>query len=840
MQPLLPLRLKSFIASALLLALPFSAHNANSADDSNKTGASHKPGTSHKTVPVYKNPAKPIDARVNDLLKRMTLEEKVAQLQTVWVARQKLETEAGEFTAEHAQDIIGLGIGQVARPAENKAVLSPNKTPAQTLAFTNAVQKFLVENTRLGIPAIFHEEALHGHAGRNATSFPQAIALASTWDPGAIEQVYTIAAKEMRAIGTHQALAPVLDVARDPRWGRIEETMGEDPYLVSELGVAAVKGFQGAGKDIGKERVLATLKHLAGHGEPTGGLNTAPAPIGERSLRENFLLPFEAAVKVAHARSVMASYNEIDGIPSHSNVDLLQNILRGEWNFTGAVVSDYFAIAELINRHHLAADKSDAALMAMAAGVDVETPDGDAYKALVQLVNDKKISIKKIDQAVARVLHEKFSLGLFDTPYTPVTDVDAFVGNPQHALLAQQVAEKSIILLKNEKNILPLNKATLKSIAVIGPHIDETLIGGYSDVPKKTVSILQGLTEYLGGAVTVHHEKGTLLTIEKWPSHPDSAAANSRSKQRWHTDEVVLASPAETKGMIEKAVVAAQKSDVAIVVVGDNEGTSREAWSDGHLGDRTSLELLGEQQALVDAVLATGKPTVVLLIGGRPLAISQLAETAPAILQGWYLGQETGRAVARVLFGDVNPGGKLPVSVPRSAGHLPVYYNYKPSAKRGYAFEKTDALYPFGFGLSYTQFTYNDMQLDKTTLGANETVNISVTVTNTGKRAGDEIVQLYTNDPVASVTQPVKQLRGFKRVNLAAGQSVRVVFTLSANQFAFYDRAMKFMLEPGKINVMVGGSSVELPLKAELNVTGKATDVSRSKVYITPAAVNYL
>jgi beta-glucosidase len=437
-------------------------------------------------------------------------------------------------------------------------------------------------------------------------------------------------------------------------------------------------------------------------------------------------------------------------------------------------------------------------------------------------------------------LHEKFVLGLFDNPYTTVTDVDAFVGNEQHVAVALRAAEKSMVLLKNDKNILPLNKATIKSVALIGPHVDETLIGGYSDVPKKTVSILQGLQEYLGDDVVLNYEKGTLLTIEKWASNVDSAAANTRSKQRWHTDEVVLATKADTKGMIAKAVAAAQKSDVAIVVVGDNEATSREAWGDQHLGDRTSLELLGEQQELVDAVLATGKPTVVLLIGGRPLAITKLAETAPAILQGWYLGQETGHAVARVLFGEVNPGGKLPVSVPRSAGHLPVYYNYKPAAKRGYAFDKTDALYPFGFGLSYTQFAYSDMQWSKTKLKANEAVDISVTITNTGKRAGDEIVQLYSNDPVASVTQPVKQLRGFKRINLAPQQSMRVTFTLSANQLGFYDRNMDFVLEPGKINLLLGASSADIRLKGELDIVGKTTDISAQKIYLTPVAVNPL
>jgi beta-glucosidase len=478
--------------------------------------------------------------------------------------------------------------------------------------------------------------------------------------------------------------------------------------------------------------------------------------------------------------------------------------------------------------------------MAMTAGVDVETPDGDAYKNLIQLVNDKKISIKQIDQAVVRVLREKFELGLFDNPYTNTRDVDAFVGNNQHAAVALQAAEKSIVLLKNEKGILPLDKSKLRSVALIGPHVDETLIGGYSDVPKKTVSILQGLKEYLGSDVAIHHEKGTLLTIEKWASHPDSAAANTRSKQRWHTDEVVLATQADTQGMIEKAVVAAKQSDVAIVVVGDNEATSREAWSDTHLGDRTSLELLGEQQALVDAVLATGKPTVVLLVGGRPLAISKLAQTAPAIVQGWYLGQETGHAVARVLFGEVNPGGKLPVSVARSVGHLPAYYNHKPAAKRGYAFDKTDALFSFGHGLSYTQFNYSEMRWSKSQLMAGDKVDISVTLTNSGTRAGDEVVQLYINDPVASVTQPVKLLRGFKRVHLNPQQSAQVTFTLSANQFGFYDREMNYVVEPGKINLMVGSSSADIRLKGELEVVGKTANVGNAKVYLTPARVSRL
>lgn len=788
--------------------------------------------------PLYKDSSQPVDKRVNDLLKRMTLEEKVAQLQSVWQQRQDLETDDGIFNPEKAKEILGMGVGHLVRPSENKEIKTPNKTPLQTVIFTNALQKWLVDNTRLGIPALFHDEALHGHAGLHSTSFPQAIALGSSWDADLLYEVNRVIAEETRVRGVHQVLSPIMDVARDPRWGRIEETMGEDPYLIAELGVAQVKGLQGEdGENIPANRVIATLKHLAGHGEPTGGLNIAPTPTGERGLKEIFLPPFEAAVRVGGVRSVMASYNEVDGIPSHSNVELLDTILRKEWSFDGTIVSDYFAIEELMERHHLTDSLGGAARLALTAGVDVETPNIKAYGELARLVKEKKISEKIIDQSVARVLRDKFMLGLFENPYAKVEGIEEFVGNAEHRKLAQLAAEKSIVLLKNEKQLLPLNKNQIQSIALIGPHADETLLGGYSDVPKQTVSILQGLQEYLGEKTLIHFERGTLLTKLHWKPFADSIAANSYSKERWHNDGVVLATSADTKGMIEKAVAAAKKSDIAIVVVGDNEATSREAWAETHLGDRTSLDLLGEQQALVDAVLATGKPTVVLLIGGRPLSITKISETAPAILQGWYLGQETGTAVARVLFGDVNPGGKLPVSVPRSVGHLPVYYNHKPTAKRGYAFDKTDALFPFGFGLSYTQFTYSDLQLNKTKIAVNETLEITMTITNTGTYAGDEVVQLYVNDPVATVTQPVKLLKGFKRVSLQPKESKKVTFTLSANQLAFYDRHMQYVVEPGAINVMLGSSSADIRLNNQFEITGKTTDVSKTKVYLTPVTV---
>jgi beta-glucosidase len=785
---------------------------------------------------LYKDAAQPVDARVKDLLSKMTLEEKVAQLQTVWIKRQQLETNGGEFTETKAESILGKGIGQVARPAENKG--GNGKIPSQTAAFTNDIQQWLKEETRLGIPTMFHEEALHGHAGRNATSFPQAIGMASTWDPQLVHDMYALAAKELRSIGVHQALTPILDVARDPRWGRIEETMGEDPYLIAALGVAGVKGFQDSsdGK-IGKNGVIATLKHLAGHGQPEGGQNTAPAAVTDRVMKEVFLFPFEAVVKEAHPRSVMASYNEIDGIPSHSNVDLLQKTLRDDWGFDGVIVSDYFAIPELAGRHHLTDSKAEAARLALIAGVDVETPDGDTYPNLIKLVKEGKLPEAAVDVSVARVLREKFMLGLFDNATVDTKTVDDFVGNDQHRALALKAAEKAMVLLKNDGNILPLTASKLKTVAVIGPHADETLLGGYSDVPKQTVSVLQGIRDYLGKNVKVLSEQGTLITVDSGSMTPAEEQANSRSKRRWNSDKVELATQDDTKGMIEKAVAAAKKSDVAIVVIGDNEATSREAWAEQHMGDRTSLDLLGEQQALVDAVLATGKPTVVLLIGGRPLAITKLAEKAPAIIQGWYLGQETGRAVARVLFGDVNPSGKLPVSVPRSVGQLPVFYNHKPTAKRGYLGDDNKPLYPFGYGMSYTSFDYKDLKLSKPSIKAGEAVDISMTVTNTGSRAGDEIVQLYINDVVATVTQPVKVLKGFQRVSLAPKASARVTFTLAANQLGLYDRQMKYVLEPGAIKLMVGRSSADIELDDTLQITGDVVDIAKSKVYLTPVKV---
>ena len=779
---------------------------------------------------VYQDASLPTEQRVSDLLNQMTLQEKVAQLQTVWHEGRELKGPNGALKTSKAEKILPLGIGHIARPSEDLS-------PEDTVKYTNAIQKWLIDNTRLSIPAIFHEEALHGHAASEATSFPQAIAMASTWDPQLIYDIYQASAQEVRARGGNQALTPILDVARDPRWGRIEETMGEDPYLIGELGVSAVKGFQGDEQNIPENRVMATLKHLAGHGQPTGGLNIAPAPIGERALREVFLFPFEAAVTLAHVGSVMASYNEIDGIPSHANKMLLTDILRDEWGFDGLLVSDYYAINELITRHGLAGTKENAAIMALNAGVDVEMPDREVFPLLEKLVNDKKVSIQKIDTAVTRILREKFKLGLFENPYTDENAVNAIVGSQAHRDLAQTTAEKAMVLLKND-GVLPLDKTKVKSVAVIGPHADETLLGGYSDIPRQTVTILDGLRNKLGKNARVEFSRGALITQDIEDPLPASVKAQSYSKVRWNKKSMKLADLSNAQALIDDAVALAKRSDVAVVVVGSNEGSSREAWAENHLGDRDSLHLLGKQHALVEAVLATGTPTVLILSNGRPLTLGNLYQDAPAIIEAWYLGQETGTALANVLFGDVNPSGKLPLTLPKTIGQLPVFYNHKPSAKRGYIFGDTAPAFAFGHGLSYTTFDYGDLSIDAANAEANGTVSVSFTLTNSGDVDGEEVAQLYIRDVFSSVTRPVKELKGFKRVALKAGESKKVTFELPINLLAFYDAQMRFVVEPGEIKLMIGSASDDVRLEDAFEITGEVSEIQQAqKAYLTNVSV---
>jgi beta-glucosidase len=741
------------------------------------------------TVPAYRDPKLSIDRRVADLLSRMTPEEKLAQLVSVGWQQTRLEDPGTHlFSPEQARKLIPHGIGEVTRPSDRH-------DGRGALVFANAVQKYLVEQTRLGIPAMLHEEALHGFVAPGATSFPQAIGLAATFDPALAEQIFTVTARQTRARGVQHVLAPVVDVARDPRWGRFEETYGEDPFLVSRMGVAAVLGLQGRrppAAPIDDHHVLATAKHFTAHGTPEGGRNTAPGNWSAHVLREVFLPPFEALVREAGVGSVMASYNEVDGVPSHANRWLLTDLLRGEWGFQGLVVSDYFGVAELERKHHVVADLPAAGRVALEAGVDLEVPEAEGFTHLLAEVKAGRLAQARIDEAVGRVLRTKFLLGLFEHPYTdPTFQPEAAADRA----LARKAADEAIVLLKNDRHLLPLDPGRLRSIAVIGPNAAVTRLGGYSGTPDRTVSIADGLRARLGDKVKVTTAPGCGLTV---------------GNRGWADDVIELPSPADDARQIAEAARLAAAADVVVLALGQNEQLSREAWADNHLGDRLSLDLPGRQMELARAVLAAGRPTVLVLIHGSPLSIPELARDVPAILDGFYLGEETGTAVAGVLCGDVSPAGRLPASVPRSVGTVPVYYDHKPSAGRPYLFEQPGPLWPFGHGLSYTTFRYDKLAVRPAQIGPQGRTTVSVTVTNSGQRASDEVVQLYIHDLVSSVTRPVQELKGFQRIHLNPGEARRVEFSLGPAELGFYDANMKWVVEPGRFEIMAGGSSADL------------------------------
>jgi beta-glucosidase len=752
-----------------------------------------------------KNPNLPIEERVADLLARMTLEEKAAQMIGVWQGKsQTLVDEKGNFDLEKAKAHYkdGHGLGQVGRPSD----AGGGRNARQQAELTNAIQKFFIENSRLGIPVIFHEECLHGQAAPDGTSFPQPIGLGATFDPDLVRRLFEMTAEEARVRGTHQALTPVVDVAREPRWGRVEETYGEVPYLVSRMGIAAVQGFQGDGTFKNKKSVIATLKHFAAHGQPESGTNCAPVNVSERVLREAFLFPFKEAIQKGGAMSVMASYNEIDGVPSHANRWLLRKVLRDEWGFKGFVVSDYYAIRELHVRadfgfgNHIAKDGKEAASLAAQAGVNIELPEPDCYKHLVELVREGRLEESVLDELVAAMLTYKFKLGLFDDPYVDPDTAERIVGSAANQKLALQAARETITLLKNDHSAAPLDIKKVKTLAVIGPNADRELLGGYSGKPKRVSTVLGGIRERVGNAVNVLYHEGCKITIGG----------------SWQQDGVTPSDPESDRKNFAEAVKIAQQADVIVLAIGGNEQTSREAWALNHLGDRADLEMVGRQDELVNAIAALGKPVIAFLFNGRPLSVRNLVEKVPVIFECWYLGQETGRAVAEVLFGDINPGGKLPITIPRSVGHIPAYYNYKPMARRGYLFGSVEPLFAFGYGLSYTQFQFSKPRLEKSLIRPDESTRVLVELTNTGAAAGDEVVQMYIRDKVSSVTRPIKELKGFQRITLQPGEMKTVALDIAPEHLAFYDIDMNYVVEPGEFEIMVGNSSRDQDLQKVL------------------------
>ncbi len=751
-------------------------------------------------TPPYKNPSLPVEARLADLLGRMTLEEKVAQLQGFRPKDPKAFDEQGNFVGGSDAAALANGAGSLWAGGDRFA-----RDPRSRVLRLNSVQKYMLEKTRLGIPVFVFSEAVHGYMAAGATSFPAAIALGGTWDTALVERVFAAAAQEASARGVRQVLAPVLDLARDPRWGRFDECYGEDPYLVSRMGMAAIYGLQGRSELVGPGHVAATLKHFAGHGQPEGGRNIAPVSLSDREMRECHLYPFEMAVRVAHAHALMASYNEWDGVPNHVNHRLLTDILRTEWGFNGFVMSDGGGIDVLYEDHHAAAGPAEAGILSLEAGVDYDLGGkGRCFSTLAEEERAGRVSRAAIDRAAAGVLRVKFLSGLFDRPFTD-PDLAARVTNTeQHRELAREAADEALVLLKNDGRVLPLDASKLKTLAVIGPNAADVHLGGYSAVPMEGVSVLQGMKDFAGASFKVLYAEGCKLTV----NHASGWLVN---------ENPVLNDEAGDSRLIDEAVDTALKSDAVILVLGESELLRREAWSEAHLGDRDSLDLVGRQRELAAAVLATGKPVVVLLINGGPLSVNYLQEHAPAIVECWYLGQQTGQAVADAVFGKVSPSGKLSVTFPRSVGQVPDYYDHKPSRMRSYVLADSTPLYPFGFGLSYASFGYRNLRVSPARMGTGGTASVLVDVTNTGAVRADEVVELYVHAVVSLPVRPVEELKDFQRVTLDPGETRTVAFTLTPDKLEAYDLDMRRRVQPGDFEVLVGKSSADV-LRAGLSV----------------------
>ena len=738
----------------------------------------------------YKNPNLTPDERAKDLLSRMSLEDKIPQLIARWVGHPYKFDEAFFKDTALARKILGNGL------LSAQPYYADLKT---TVKSRNLIQQYLKEKTKWGIPALFVDEGQHGIMKPEATSFPMAIGLACSWDTDLFEQVYTSIAHELRSRGSTHVLSPVIDVCRDPRWGRVEETYGEDPYLNGCYAIAAVKGFQGSSNGIiAPNHVAATLKHFCGHGQPEGGNNQAPANYSERVLREFHFPPFKAVIEAAKPLSIMPSYNEIDGKPSHNNSWLLKEVLRKEWGYQGMLVSDFNGIDQLYEKHLVAKDLKDAGRKAFNAGVQYEFPSPKCYPHLAELVKEGKVKMEDIDSAVYLALRLKFQLGLFENATVDLNEAIKVSKDEKTRELALKAAHESIVLLKNENSLLPLQKGKYKKIAVVGPCADHVFTGGYSGDPYQKISILEGIKNKVGSNTKVVFAEGCKIL---------DSVSNS-SYENWKTNKIKFTSRAENLKLIKEAVAVAKDAEVIVVAVGETEQLCREAFSKEHIGDEMTLDLLGEQEELVKAMKATGKPVIVYLMNGRPLSVNYIAQNIPAVIEGWYMGQETGTAVADILFGDVNPSGKLTITIPKSVGQLPLYYNHKPSAQfNNYVSQDIQPLYKFGFGLSYTNFTYDNIQFSSDKIDKDGTVDVTVDVTNSGKVKGDEIVQLYIHQKVASVTRPVMELKGFERISLNPGETKLVHFTIDKSKLSFWDYDMHYTVESGDFEIMIGKSS---------------------------------
>jgi beta-glucosidase len=747
---------------------------------------------------------------VDDLLDRMTLAEKLAQLGCVWSTQL---VDGPEFSLEAAARLMPDGTGQVTRIAASTGL-----RPQGLAVFQNEIQRFLLEETRLGIPAIIHEEAVAGFCARDAVQFPQAIGLASTWDRDLLEEVADHIRTEMLAVGARQSLSPVLDIARDPRWGRVEETYGEDPVLAGELGVAYVRGLQGTGpvrpdgsQALGLGRgVVATGKHFLGYGLPDGGLNHGPVQLGSRELREVFAEPFAAAIRDAGLASVMNSYSSVDGLPCAGSALILTELLRGELGFDGTVVADYFAVDLLRTHHRVAPTKGVAAAKALLAGMDVELPALDCYAELPPLVDAGVLPIEVIDAAVRRVLDQKEALGLFENPYVDDGVAAAAFGTPTGRSLARRTAVESLVLLDNDGTLPLAVGPDLRRIAVIGPAADDPrLLEGDYHYPAH-LEIIYGTADQGAGADLLPQAGGAFAA---GPYLPDivTPLAGLRAALLGTEVEVTHQRGCDITGSdrsgLTTAVDAAAAADVVVLCVGGRSGLTLDA-TVGEARDAVDLDLTGVQLELLDAVATTGTPVITVVVSGRVHTLDVVEERSAATVLAWLPGIEGGSALADVLLGAVAPSGRLPVSLPRSVGQVPVHYNHRAGGGRSqfwgdYTDSPSSPLHPFGYGLSTTTFDYSPVVVEE---GSTTTATrVTVTVTNTGTRAGDEVVQCYLHDEMASVARPERQLVGFVRIPLDPGEARQVTFTIHPSRLAFFDENFRFVCEPGAFRVEIGG-----------------------------------
>lgn len=735
----------------------------------------------------YMSPKFPVDERVHDLLSRMTVEEKIEQMMTFDVSQKKWHDAKGIFQIKLAKEDLKSTFGQLVG-------LGELKTGKESALMYNIIQKYIIEHSRLGIPAFMGSDMLNGHKAKDATAFPLPIGLASTWNEELIGEVYKTMAVEAKSRGIHQVYGPSLDIARDLRWGNFGLTYGEDPFLVSKMGVAAIKELQG---NSGQLRVLSTAMHFGAYGGNDGGHNNGAADMSERMFREFYLFPFKAAMKDAKVGGILVAPNEISGVPMHANRPILYDLLRRELNYDGIIVSCRKGISELVTEHFIAVDQFQAAKLAINAGIDLEMPENGSYEQILKLAKSKEIPEATINKAVGRILKAKFLMGLFENPYIDPVFTEQTVGCQNHRYVALKAAEESIILLKNENSTLPLDKKTLKSIAVVGPNANRCLLGEYIEKPLNKISILDGIKAKVSKETQVIYAEGCKITKEGEGVKSDTAK---------------MVGYDVNEALIKQAVDLASQAEVILLVLGSNDQINRNTTSSKHLGDHANLDLPGDQNILLREMMKLGKPVIVYLMNSNPLTLNFVNDKANAILEGWYAGQETGTAVANILFGEINPSGHLPVSIPRSANQLPSYYNHKPTSNYGYAMEESSPLYAFGYGLSYTSFSYDPIVLSKPKMKADAKVIVSVKVTNTGKMKGSEVVQLYIRDVISSVTRPIKELKGFKKITLMPSESRNVEFEIGAAELQFLDLNLAPVVEKGKFQIMCGPNAENLKM----------------------------